>query len=139
MLQRMRHALGLCFCEAKGTDLTPLLIAPTVLHSAPKSLKPGSNFQILMDKLDGELPKKVRSDVAKARSARALALLSAAAGGDPICRLWLGSRGGLGAPEFGPRAGPQPLGCDEDCSAVITFHATATIRRGRSELKIKST
>ena len=69
MLQRMRHALGLCFCEAKGTDLTPLLIAPTVLHSAPKSLKPGSNFQILMDKLDGELPKKVRSDVAKARSA----------------------------------------------------------------------
>eukprot|EP00439_Symbiodinium_sp_Y106_P030902 s1515_g3.t1 len=44
--------------QAKGTDLTPLLIAPTVLHSAPKSLKPGSNFQILMDKLDGELPKK---------------------------------------------------------------------------------
>lgn len=44
--------------EEKGTDLTPLLIAPQVLHSAPKGLRAGTKFQILMDKLDGSLAKK---------------------------------------------------------------------------------
>lgn len=44
--------------QAKGTDLTPLLLAPEVLHSAPKSLRAGTKFQVLMDKLDGKLPKK---------------------------------------------------------------------------------
>jgi len=44
--------------QAKGTDLTPLLIAPEVLHSRPKGLRAGTKFQILMDKLDGSLPKK---------------------------------------------------------------------------------
>ncbi len=46
------------FSQAKGTDLTPLLIAPEVLHSRPKALRAGTKFQILMDKLDGSLPKK---------------------------------------------------------------------------------
>ena len=59
-----QFALCSVSCEAKGTDLTPLLIAPTVLHSAPKTLKPGSTFQILMDKLEGDLPKKVLSRIA---------------------------------------------------------------------------
>ncbi|CAJ1431504.1 unnamed protein product [Effrenium voratum] len=44
--------------QAKGTDMTPLLLAPEVLHSAPKALRAGTSFQILMDKLDGTLPQK---------------------------------------------------------------------------------
>merc|ERR1719218_234216 len=39
---------GLDFATSvkKGTDLSPLLIAPTVLHSKPRSLKSGSRFEV---------------------------------------------------------------------------------------------
>jgi len=39
---------GLDFATSvkKGTDLSPLLIAPTVLHGKPRSLKAGSQFEV---------------------------------------------------------------------------------------------
>merc|ERR1719387_136814 len=33
--------------QAKGADLTPLLSAPHVLHSQPRTLKPGTRFEVL--------------------------------------------------------------------------------------------
>jgi len=45
------QAKGLEFAtaQAKGTDLSPLLVAPHVLHSKPRSLKVGTKFQIVLD------------------------------------------------------------------------------------------
>ena len=57
-LDNLNAQIDLPLNQAKGTDLTPLLIAPEVLHSRPKGLRAGTKFQILMDKLDGSLPKK---------------------------------------------------------------------------------
>ena len=62
MANMLNFTGGSClFCQAKGTDMTPLLLAPEVLHSAPKALRAGTSFQILMDKLDGTLPQKALS------------------------------------------------------------------------------
>ena len=90
--------------EEKGTDLTPLLLAPTVLHSAPKSLKPGSNFQILMDKLDGELPKKAAVTQAQHASVK-----FSPPGGDPVPGLRVGARHGNGSRKPRPGVGSQQL------------------------------
>jgi len=51
---------GLDFATAqrKGTDLSPLLAAPHVLHGAPKKLPVGTKFDLLVDALDGSIPKK---------------------------------------------------------------------------------
>lgn len=38
--------------QGKGTDLSLLLLAPQVLHSRPKSLAPGTRFQLLTDASD---------------------------------------------------------------------------------------
>ncbi|CAE8627913.1 unnamed protein product [Polarella glacialis] len=35
--------------QAKGTDLSPLLLAPHVLHGRPKALAPGTRFELLVD------------------------------------------------------------------------------------------
>jgi len=48
------QAKGLEFAtaQAKGTDLSPLLVAPQVLHGRPRSLKKGTTFELLMDPTD---------------------------------------------------------------------------------------
>jgi len=38
--------------QAKGTDLSPLLLAPQVLHGKPRALEAGSSFQVLMNPSD---------------------------------------------------------------------------------------
>lgn len=45
------QAKGLEFAtaQAKGTDLSPLLLAPHVLHAAPQSVPAGTKFEILTD------------------------------------------------------------------------------------------
>eukprot|EP00930_Biecheleria_cincta_P069966 TRINITY_DN57636_c0_g1_i1.p1 TRINITY_DN57636_c0_g1~~TRINITY_DN57636_c0_g1_i1.p1 ORF type:complete len:1314 (-),score=272.23 TRINITY_DN57636_c0_g1_i1:130-3711(-) len=51
---------GLEFATAqkKGTDLSPLLLAPYVLHAKPKSLAAGTRFQLLVDPLNGSTPRR---------------------------------------------------------------------------------
>jgi biotin carboxyl carrier protein len=38
--------------QAKGTDLSPLLLAPHVLHSKPRALPAGTTFEVFTDPLD---------------------------------------------------------------------------------------
>jgi len=47
-----QKGLEFATAQAKGTDLSPLLVAPHVLHSKPRSLRPGTTFELLMDPTD---------------------------------------------------------------------------------------
>jgi len=47
-----QKGLEFATAQAKGTDLSPLLVAPHVLHSKPKSLRAGTAFEVLMDPTD---------------------------------------------------------------------------------------
>merc|ERR1712099_53860 len=48
------QAKGLEFAtaQAKGTDLSPLLVTPHVLHRQPRTLPKGSRFQLLVNPSD---------------------------------------------------------------------------------------
>merc|ERR1719401_1280864 len=47
-----QKGLEFATAQAKGTDLSPLLIAPQVLHGKPRTLKKGTTFELLMDPTD---------------------------------------------------------------------------------------
>jgi len=47
-----QKGLDFATSQAKGTDLSPLLLAPHVLHAKPRSLKLGTTFELLMDPSD---------------------------------------------------------------------------------------
>eukprot|EP00931_Biecheleriopsis_adriatica_P083062 TRINITY_DN5657_c0_g1_i3.p1 TRINITY_DN5657_c0_g1~~TRINITY_DN5657_c0_g1_i3.p1 ORF type:complete len:1302 (+),score=355.00 TRINITY_DN5657_c0_g1_i3:71-3976(+) len=51
-----QKGLDFAKAQAKGTDLSPLLLAPYVLHCPPKSLAPGTKFQLHVDPLNGTIP-----------------------------------------------------------------------------------
>merc|ERR1712032_1175545 len=48
------QAKGLEFVkgQAKGLDLSPMLVAPTVVHGKPRSLANGTHFELLKDPAD---------------------------------------------------------------------------------------
>merc|ERR1719210_1221684 len=47
-----QKGLEFATAQAKGTDLSPLLLAPHVLHAKPKSVAPGTTFDLLIDPSD---------------------------------------------------------------------------------------
>jgi biotin carboxyl carrier protein len=47
-----QKGFDLAAAQAKGTDLSPLLLAPQVLHGKPRALEAGSSFQVLLDPSD---------------------------------------------------------------------------------------
>merc|ERR1719145_8038 len=47
-----QKGLEFATAQAKGTDLSPLLLAPTVLHRQPRTTPAGTRFELLMDPSD---------------------------------------------------------------------------------------
>ena len=48
-------------------DLSPLLVAPHVLHAAPRSLAPGTHFELLVDKDDCNVRPRRQTDACGTR------------------------------------------------------------------------
>ena len=103
MLQRMRHALGLCFCEAKGTDLTPLLIAPT--RAAQRSEEPEAGLQL--PDPHGQARRRVAEEGAKRRGESALGASARAAFSRGRRRSNLSALAWLQGRPRGPRVWPE--------------------------------